>query len=207
MTSVDINKWISGEIEAFSNPPTTPPLVAVDSDPGEERSAARPSTRKFPYPAIAAVVVACVFVALIAFIISARYPVVPPLAADVEPQPSEGKITSARTQDAAPLAPAAPAPTEIAPIAAPPILNQPTTHPDPQDAGFLSDVGTWHDQRPKAAPLPQKKPSPEQRTSSRHWTRYTPRVQAESSEATRLMVDELRQRGVAVGTASGSSRE
>jgi hypothetical protein len=225
MTSVDINKWISGEIEAFFDPPTMPPLVATDSNPVEERSTTRPSIRKFRYPAITAVIVAFAFVVVAIFAVSMRYPVGPSVATNAMSPPSESRITSTGTEEAAsstPAAPspkeaaptpreaaptpkeAAPTPKEIAPIVAPPVLSQPATRVDPQRAASLSDFGVQYHLRTKAAPIPQRKPSPAKRISSRHWPRYTSPVQTESGEATRLMVDELRQRGVAVDTAFGS---
>jgi hypothetical protein len=54
MTLADINKWISGETEAF--PLQTPSAASVDSNPGEERSTAQPSIQKFVHLAIAAVI-------------------------------------------------------------------------------------------------------------------------------------------------------
>jgi hypothetical protein len=231
MTSVDINKWISGEIEAFFDPPTMPPLVATDRNPVEERSTTRPSVRKFRYPAITAVIVAFAFVVVAIFAVSMRYAVGPSVATNAMSRPSESRITSTGTEEAASFTPAAPTPKEaapapkeaapapkeaptpkeaaptpkeIAPIVAPPVLSQPATRADPQRAVSLSDFGVGYDHRTKAASIPQRKPSPAKRISSRHWPRYTSPVPAESGEATRLMVDELRQRGVAVDTAFGS---
>jgi hypothetical protein len=201
MTSVDINKWISGEIEAFCDPPTPPSPVVADSDPGEERSTTRPSLRRFSYPVIAAVVVALASVFVASIMIAMRYSGGPTLAADGKSQPSDSTIVFDAAKTAAPSAPASPTPTEIAPTLALPLSTQPATRPDPQRAALLSNVGTWYDQHTKAAPIPQRKPSPTQRASSRNWPRYPSRVQTDGGEATRLMVDELRQRGVAVGTA------
>jgi hypothetical protein len=213
MTSVDINKWIAGEIEAFFDPPITPPPVVADRNPGEERSATQSSKRKFSYTAIAAIVAALAFVGSASIVVSMRYLDSPSTAADTKSPSSETPTASGGIKDAAPATPgapptpalpptpAAPPPTETVATAAPPIVNPPAIHPDPQRATFLNDVGAWYDQHTNAVRIPQRKPVPAQRASSRHWPRYSSHVDADSGEATRLMVDELRQRGVAVGNA------
>jgi hypothetical protein len=86
-----------------------------------------------------------------------------------------------------------------------PILNQQTTTlSDAEFAAFLREIRIWDDRRTEAAPKPETKLSPPQRTSRRHWPRYSSRAQSDNGEATRLMLEELRQRGVAVGTGSAS---
>jgi hypothetical protein len=55
-----------------------------------------------------------------------------------------------------------------------------------------------------ATPRAERKPSAPQPTSRRHWPRYSVGNQADREETARLMSDELRQRGAAVGAASGS---
>jgi hypothetical protein len=205
MAVADINKWISGETEVFFLPDKTL-SVTTDSNPGKEGSTASLARWKFVFRAIAAVVAAFAFVALGSFVIPMRHPVDLAPAADAKPQPSESGSASTRAQavgDAAWSTPVAPVPTEIIPAVATPILNPPTTLPARQVAALLRDLGNWYDQRTKAAPIPERKTSPPQRTSRRHGTRDSGRAQADSREATRLMVDELRQRGVAIGTASG----
>jgi hypothetical protein len=54
--------------------------------------------------------------------------------------------------------------------------------------------------RIKAPSIPERKPSPQQ-TSRRHGPRHSGPAQADSGEATRLMVDELRQREVGIRIA------
>jgi hypothetical protein len=202
MALADINKWISGETEVFFGPDNIPPSVAAGSSPGNKRSTAPPSIPKFAYAAIGAVVLAFAFAA---FITSMQHPIGPAPTSDAESQPLEGGAapTSAKaTENATWPAPIALPSAVVAPLAAP-ILTPPTTLSDAQLAASLRTIGNWYDQRSKAAPIPERKPSPPHRTSRRDRPRDPNRALVESGEATRLMVDELRQRGVAVGSARG----
>jgi hypothetical protein len=207
MTVSDINKWISGETEVFVDTREMPPSVTADGNLGAERSTVRPSIQKFVRPAITVVVGAFASVVLVSLVISMRHSVEPLPAADVKSQPSEGAAISPKAhevEDTGWSPTVTPQPTEIIPTPAMPALKQPiTTLSDAQIARFLSEVGIWYDRR-KAAPTPERKPSPPQLASRRHWPRYSIRAQPDPGEATRLMVDELRQRGVAAGTTSGS---
>jgi hypothetical protein len=209
MTVSDINKWISGETEVFFDTREMPPSVTADGNLGAERSTVRPSIQKFVRPAITVVVGAFASVVLVSLVISMRHSVEPLPAADVKSQPSEGAAISPKAhevEDTGWFPTVTPPPTEIIPTPVIPLLNQPitiTTLSDAQIARFLSEVGIWYD-RHKAAPTPERKPSPPQLASRRHWSRYSIRAQPDRGEATRLMVDELRQRGVAADTASRS---
>jgi hypothetical protein len=202
MSLADINKWISGESEGFFDPRQTPPSVTADSNPGEETSTAQPSIRKFVGLAIAALVGASVASAF--FVILMRHSVEPSPAAHAKLPPSDSgtTFTGSRAEgDAGWSTLVTSPPTEIVPALAMPILNQQTTTPsDAEFAAFLREVRIWDDRRTEAAPRPERKLSPPQRTSRRHW----PRAQSDDGEATRLMIDELRARGVAVGTGSAS---
>jgi hypothetical protein len=96
-------------------------------------------------------------------------------------------------------------PTEAAPKPeAKASLPQPTATPlDAQTQTLLREMGHWYDSRAAAAPRPEAKPSPPSRhTWRRYWRHYSGRVEADRGEATRLMREELQQRGVAVETAS-----
>jgi hypothetical protein len=203
MAVADINKWISGETEDFFLPNKTL-SDTVDRNPGKEGSTASPARRNFVLRAIAAAVATFALVALASFVIPMRHPVDPASEADAKSQPSETGPASKRAQSAGDVArstPAPPVPKEIAPAVATPILNQPTIVPAPQVAAFLRDLGNWYDQRTKAPSIPVRNPSPPQQTSRPHGPRDSGRAQADSGEATRLMVDELQQRGVGIRTA------
>jgi len=203
MAVADINKWISGETEVFFLP-NKALSVTVDRNPGKEGSTASTAKRKFVFRTIAAVAATFALVALASFVIPMRHLVYPASEADAKRPPSESGSASTRAQAAADVArftPVAPVPKEITPGVATPIVNQPNTVPAPQVAAFLRDLGTWYDQRTKAPSIPERKPSPPRQTSRRHGPRDSSRVQADSGEATRLMVDELRQRGVSIRTA------
>ena len=86
-------------------------------------------------------------------------------------------------------------------------LPQPAARPpDAQTLSLLREMAHWYDSRREAAPRPEaKSPSPHQRTwRGRHWRQYSARTENDSGEATRLMIEELPQRGVAVGPTAGS---
>jgi hypothetical protein len=87
-----------------------------------------------------------------------------------------------------------------------PSPSQPTTaSSDAQRKELIREIGSWYDSRTEAAPTPETKPSrPLRAASRRYWRHYSRTATADRGEATRLMVDELRQSGVAVDTASGS---
>ena len=55
MPLADIDKWTSGETEAFFDPLQRPPAASVDSNPDEEKLTARASIRKFEHLTIATV--------------------------------------------------------------------------------------------------------------------------------------------------------
>lgn len=192
IVTADISKWISGESEVFFDLLKTPPSVTVDSNPGAERSTARPSIRKFAHPAIAAVVGAVSFVTSVCFVLPIGHSVEPLSAADAKLQPSDDGATSrpaivplpvadAKSQpsddratstiaiavgDAGWSAPRTLPATEIIPTPAMPPLNQPTTRLSyAQVAAFLSEVGTWYDQRTKAATALERKPTSTHRAS------------------------------------------
>jgi hypothetical protein len=171
IVTADISKWISGESDAFFDLPQTPPSVTADSNPGAERSTARPSIRRFVHPAIAAVVGAVTLVASVCFVIPMRHSVEPLSAADAKSQPSDDGATStiARPlENAGWSKPLTSPPTEIIPTPVMPPLNQPTTTlSSAQVAAFLSEVGAWYDRRTKAAPVSERRPSSPQRATSR----------------------------------------
>jgi hypothetical protein len=84
-------------------------------------------------------------------------------------------------------------------------LLQPTARPpDVQTQSLLREMGHWYDSRREAASKPAAKSSPpSQRTwRRRHWRQYSSQAEADHGEATRLMREELQQRGVAVETAA-----
>jgi hypothetical protein len=77
--------------------------------------------------------------------------------------------------------------------------------PDAQMQGVLREMRQWYDSRTAAVPRPDAKlPPPSQRTWPHHWRHYAGRAEADRGEATRLMREELQQRGVAVEPAAGS---
>ena len=212
MILANINQWISGESEIFSDSrPTPPPSATADSNPVEGMSTARPSSRKFEHIAIVAVVGAFAAVALVCFVLAIRHPVEPSPAADRMAQPSDGGATSTSAtaaRDASRFTPVTPPPTETFPTLAMPMVNQPpTTLSDAQLAAFLREVGIWYDRRTDAAPRPERKPSPSKRASRRHWPRHYVPAEPDRGEAARLMADQLRQRGVAPVSSVLGTRE
>ena len=188
MTLADINKWISGETEAF--PLQTPSAASVDSNPGEERSTAQPSIQKFVHLAIAAVIGAFASAALVHFVLM-RAPVEPSRADEKSQSSGSGTlVTGGRVLgDVVGARPITASPTEINSTLAMPIVNQPTA--------ALPDARL-------AAPRPERRPAAPKRASRRDRPRDSVSDQAEREETARLMRDELRQRGVAADAASGS---
>lgn len=80
-----------------------------------------------------------------------------------------------------------------------------TTLSDAQMEALLREMGIWYKSHAEAAPKPVTKPfPPPQAMSRRHWRQYSGHAGADRGEATRLMIDELQQSGVAVDTASGT---
>ena len=188
MTLADINKWISGETEAF--PLQTPSAASVDSNSGEERSTAQPSIQKFVHLAIAAVIGAFASAALVHFVLM-RAPVEPSRADEKSQSSGSGTlVTGGRVLgDVVGARPITASPTEINSTLAMPIVNQPTA--------ALPDARL-------AAPRPERRPAAPKRASRRDRPRDSVSDQAEREETARLMRDELRQRGVAADAASGS---
>ena len=204
MTIGDIDKWISGETDVFFDTRATPPSVSADSNPSAKGSFAHLSVRKFAHPAIIAVVGA---VAAVAWVSSVSFMQNSPETfptPDAKSQPPEGGATSERAAEDETLStPTMSPPREVIPTPAVPLPKQPTTMlSDAQRAAFLRQVGTWYDQRTKAATGLNRKPLAPRRASPRHWPRYSFRAQSDGGEAARLMVDELQQRGVATAIAS-----
>ena len=187
-----------------------PPSVTAESNPGKEMSTAQPSSRKFEHIGIVAVVGAFASVGLVCFVLAMPHPVEPSLG-DRTAQPSGVGATSTSAtaaEDAIRSKSVTPPLTETAPTLAMPMLYQlPTSLSDAQLAASLHEVGIWHDRPTEAAPRLDRKSSPSQRASRRHWPRYSVRAQADRGEAARLMADELRQRGVApVSSVRGAQR-
>jgi hypothetical protein len=89
-----------------------------------------------------------------------------------------------------------------------PSLSQSTTVlSDAQTEALLTEMGIWYHNRADAAPRPASKPLPTpQAMSRRHWPQYSGHASADRGEATRLMMDELRQSGIATDTASVTNR-
>jgi hypothetical protein len=188
-----------------------PPSVTAESNPGKEMSTAQPSSRKFEHIGIVAVVGAFASVGLVCFVLAMPHPVEPSLG-DRTAQPSGVGATSTSAtaaEDAIRSKPVTPPLTETPPTLAMPMLYQPPTSlSDAQLAASLHEVGIWHDRPAEAVPRVDRKPSPSQRASRRHWPRYSVRAQADRGEAARLMADELRQRGVApVSSVRGAQRD
>jgi hypothetical protein len=187
------------------------PSVTAESSPGKEMSTARPSSRKFEHIGIVAVVGAFASVGLVCFVLAIPHPVEPSLG-DRTAQPSgvRANSTSATAaEDAIRSKSVTPPLTETVPTLAMPMLYQlPTSLSDAQLAASSHEVGIWHDRPAEAAPRLDRKPSPSQRASRRHWPRYSVRAQADRGEAARLMSDELRQRGVdPVSSVRGARRD
>src|SRR5215472_6795799 len=82
----------------------------------------------------------------------------------------------------------------------------PRTLSDAQIEALMKEIGIRHDSAPEPGPRPEaKSSSPHQRTwRGRHWRKYSASTENDSGEATRLMIEELQQRGVAVGPTSES---
>lgn len=80
-------------------------------------------------------------------------------------------------------------------------LSQLPSATDPQRQALLREMKRWYDSRIAAAPRPEVKFAP---PSRHHWRHYSIRAESDRGEATRLMREELQQRGVAVDTAAGS---
>jgi hypothetical protein len=74
---------------------------------------------------------------------------------------------------------------------------------DAQKQALLREMQHWYDSRMAAASRPEAKPAPPKRTWRHPWRHYAGRPEADRGEATRLMREELQQRGVAVETAAG----
>jgi hypothetical protein len=203
MTIRDINKWISGETELFFDARSTPPSVSADSNPGAKRSSAHLSIRKFVHPAIIAFVGAFAAVAVVSSVSFMQHSAELLRASDPKSQLPESGATFTRAIAAEHenvSTPPMSLPKEVIPTPAVPLRNDPTQMlSDAQRAAFLSQVGIWYNERAKAATASIKKPSPTQGVSRRHWPQYSFRAQSDPDrgEATRLMVDELQQRGVA----------
>ena len=74
-----------------------------------------------------------------------------------------------------------------------------TTLTDAQKEALLKRMSVWYANRTEAAPKPRPKPSPPGDSASRRYWRHSYDPAAlDRGEATRLMTDELRERGVAV---------
>jgi hypothetical protein len=187
MTLTDMNKWTSGETEAFFGPPQTLSVAGGNANLGEGKLPAQPSVPKFVHFAIAALIGAFVSIALVVLLM--RAPVEPSRAASESARPSGSGtlLTGGRSLlDLEGTKPITSSPTAI--NSSRPTLNPPTTVvPDAR-------LATSRAERKTASSHP---------ASKRTRTRLSFNDQAERKETTRLMVDELSQRGVAV-TASGS---
>ena len=86
-------------------------------------------------------------------------------------------------------------------------LQSTTVLSDAQTEALLTEMGIWYHNRADAARRPATKPLPTpQAMSRRHWPQYSGHASADRGEATRLMIDELRQSGVATDTASVTNR-
>jgi hypothetical protein len=78
---------------------------------------------------------------------------------------------------------------------------------DAQMEALLREMGVWYNSRADAAPRPATKPLPTpQAMSRRHWRQYSGHASADRGEATRLMIDELQQSGVAIDSGSVTNR-
>src|SRR5713226_6686313 len=88
MPLADIDKWTSGETEAFFDPLQRPPAASVDSNPDEEKLTARASIQKFAHLTIAAVIGAFGAAALVCFVVLTRGSVEPSRAAVAKSQSS-----------------------------------------------------------------------------------------------------------------------
>jgi hypothetical protein len=81
----------------------------------------------------------------------------------------------------------------------------PITLSNAQIETLLREIGIRPDSRIETPSRPVRKPSPPpQPTAPRHWRQHSGSAAADGGETTRLMVDELQQRGVAVDIASES---
>jgi hypothetical protein len=87
--------------------------------------------------------------------------------------------------------------------------SQPMAKPiDALTEALLKKMSVWYESRAEATPKPRPKPSwPRHSGSRRYWHHFYARYydrSADRGEATRLMTDELRERGVAVDSSSRS---
>jgi hypothetical protein len=74
---------------------------------------------------------------------------------------------------------------------------------DAEREALLRKMSLWYASRTEAAPRPRPKPSsPRHSVSRRYWQHSYDPASADWGEATRLMTDELRERGVAVDSLS-----
>jgi hypothetical protein len=192
MTLTDMNKWTSGETEAFFDPRQTLSVAGDDANLGEGTLPAHPSALKFVHFAIAAAIGASVSVASV--VVLTRAPVEPSRA---ESEPARPTGSGTLVTGGRPLVglegtwPITPSPTASSSTLTIPTLNPPTTRaPDARLATSIAE-------RKTASPHPARK---------RDRTRLSVNDQAEREETTRLMVDQLSQRGVVAGTASGSGQ-
>jgi hypothetical protein len=81
----------------------------------------------------------------------------------------------------------------------------PITLSNAQIETLLREIGIRPDSRIETPSRPVRKPSPSpQPTAPQHWRQHSGSAAADGGETTRLMVNELQQRGVAVDIASES---
>jgi hypothetical protein len=187
MSAVNMDKWVSGEVETFFAPQQAAPTpVIADSNSGEETSTAQ-------------------------FELRADQPPVVPASGGYDPSMVVGAAVAFIASIAAaalifiviwarPTAAPTPSPAAAEKPAAP--VQTPTVEPIPDqlrsDAGLdriHRDMARWFDQVTKATPAPQRKPPPPRHASRRHhWPPV--RARADRGEAARLMEAELRQMGI-----------
>ena len=188
MTLADMNKWTSGETEAFFDPRQTLSPGDGDNNPGDKKLTARLSIQKIVHLAIAAIVGAVASVALVVVVM--RAPVEPSQTASERAQSTRTLATGGRALgDVEGAKPMTASPTAINSPLAIPVLNQPTT--------VVPDARL-------ATSRAERKPAPPQQASRRDRPRRSGSDQAEREETARLMVDQLLQRGVVTGAASAS---
>jgi len=188
MTITDVNKWTSGETEAFFDPRKTLSVAAGNANLDEGKLRAQPSIPKFLHFAIAALIGAVVSVALI--VVLMRAPIEPSQAASETARPtgSGTLVTGGRSLvDLEGTKPITISPTSINSTLAIPTLNPSTT------VAPGTRLATSRTERKTASPHPASKPDR---------TRLPVNDQAEREETTRLMIDELSRRGGAAGAAS-----
>jgi hypothetical protein len=205
MSLTDMNKWLNGESEIFFDPHKKPLCVDTVSNPGADRSI---FMRKFAHLTIAALIGAFASIVLVSLLITMRPSVAPSPAASPISQPSYGSVTLERVMVAGGIGskPAAPVAPEILSNPAIAIPTQPTTTLSDEQAAASKDMDFGYDHRTETIPtrLPGRKPSSSQWISRRHWSQPSSPAEADSGEATRLMLDELQQMGIAAGATSGS---